>query len=792
MYYLKKTVFITATIFSLFLIGCGGESKPDSPPTTPVVSLSISPTTANVTVGESRTFTVTHQNTDFTLSAPSTAGCARSGNTVTCMPTVAGTYTVTVTSTADTSKTTSATIMVSEKGIDDVPTGGSKYAYPPTPPAHVSDGTYTRGQWIKLLGDKLGFEYAVDLEDWDCFYGDTCKHTHGLAIEIAEAHGILPQPDSEGYADPEQDVPFFYPDGITTREFAAYVAITAMGFIESEYVLTCDDYVSLKYPREAMLAVGEGFLALVGGSFLPDTPLSQSDSAGIFAAIDALAASMEVDTDNPREEVVYAEGVVVAPLSEVTDFTVIENGDGTMRVTLPKNAATDAIQPGSVFLLPPNDVFFTATSYKAISISETENNTLEVLCAQPEWGEVVESLFVEAKLTPLIDKIILEDGVTFEYDPNGRIDDDDSVYSFNNIGGSFSPPGKLKLSTELDGFTVTVDLEIPDVTVRATIDTKYGIIPELEDFLAVISTKTKHTLGIKTVDKTESVNFNQIKKKLVTIPLVGGWVAGVNLDVHLVFSYKGGFEIVFSKSAAGGIQKLKNGTIRRIHDFSGPKIVSFKFKEDIRLGIEVGGFFHFTGLNLVTLAVEGGVGFNGSVTAYVSGPPYLCVDGTFYVYLDVKIDHRSLIGWSLNEAGIKVTWSVFDENNSPFKKKFHSEDFGPWLDHCTRKNGGISGHVYDATTNLPISGARVAVYNGNTLLRTVYSMSDGRIDFGEHGITSGERIVRITATGYWVYETTVIVHADQVTELEVFLFDRSSRTMIFDGALVHANDTNTY
>ena len=118
MYPLKKTVFITTTIFLLFLVGCGGESKPDSPPPTPVVSLSISPTTANVMVGESRTFTVTPQNTDFTLSAPSAAGCARSGNAVTCMPTAAGTYTVTVTSTADTSKSASATVAVTNTDTD--------------------------------------------------------------------------------------------------------------------------------------------------------------------------------------------------------------------------------------------------------------------------------------------------------------------------------------------------------------------------------------------------------------------------------------------------------------------------------------------------------------------------------------------------------------------------------------------------------------------------------------------------------------------------------------------------
>ena len=83
-----------------------------TPYTTPNVSISISPVTVNTNVGVSKTFVVTRVNTaDFTLSAPSAAGCVKSGaNTVVCTPTAAGMYTVTVTATADTTKSASATL----------------------------------------------------------------------------------------------------------------------------------------------------------------------------------------------------------------------------------------------------------------------------------------------------------------------------------------------------------------------------------------------------------------------------------------------------------------------------------------------------------------------------------------------------------------------------------------------------------------------------------------------------------------------------------------------------------
>ena len=78
------------------------------------VMISISPKTAIMTVGESRTFSVTAKNTDFTVSASPAAGsgCVKSGDNVACMPATAGTYTVTVKATADTSKTSDLVLTV--------------------------------------------------------------------------------------------------------------------------------------------------------------------------------------------------------------------------------------------------------------------------------------------------------------------------------------------------------------------------------------------------------------------------------------------------------------------------------------------------------------------------------------------------------------------------------------------------------------------------------------------------------------------------------------------------------
>ena len=79
------------------------------------VSINISPSTAPVMTGESKTFNVLAVKTDnFTMSVSpdSGHGCAQNGNNVVCVPTTVGTYTITVTATVNASKQATATLNV--------------------------------------------------------------------------------------------------------------------------------------------------------------------------------------------------------------------------------------------------------------------------------------------------------------------------------------------------------------------------------------------------------------------------------------------------------------------------------------------------------------------------------------------------------------------------------------------------------------------------------------------------------------------------------------------------------
>ena len=97
----------------LVLTGCGGDNGSNNntiPPT-----LSLSPTTADIILGNSKPFTITATNTDFTVSGN---GCIKNNNTtVICKPTSEGTHELTVTATEDTTLIRKATMTVIEIDI---------------------------------------------------------------------------------------------------------------------------------------------------------------------------------------------------------------------------------------------------------------------------------------------------------------------------------------------------------------------------------------------------------------------------------------------------------------------------------------------------------------------------------------------------------------------------------------------------------------------------------------------------------------------------------------------------
>jgi len=108
--------FLLLALLASFLVsGCGSGGGGGNNNGSKEISLSIVPGVQTVTLGDKTTFTVNAKNTDFDVAADTDAGCAKSGNTVTCKPTKTGTYVITTSAKANTTITKTANLTVSSE-----------------------------------------------------------------------------------------------------------------------------------------------------------------------------------------------------------------------------------------------------------------------------------------------------------------------------------------------------------------------------------------------------------------------------------------------------------------------------------------------------------------------------------------------------------------------------------------------------------------------------------------------------------------------------------------------------
>ena len=118
MKYLKIKTIALALALPLLAAACGGD-KGNSKGNNNNVSISIAASSVKALYGKSTIIQVTTANTDFTVTAPPGSGCAKRDSAgIACNPAAAGSYLVTATATADTSKYVTVTVSVPEAEIE--------------------------------------------------------------------------------------------------------------------------------------------------------------------------------------------------------------------------------------------------------------------------------------------------------------------------------------------------------------------------------------------------------------------------------------------------------------------------------------------------------------------------------------------------------------------------------------------------------------------------------------------------------------------------------------------------
>lgn len=668
--------------------------------------------------------------------------------------------------------------------------GSSRPSTPVTPPNPDDTKTYTRGEWVQLLAEKLGMNLDADTSSIDYYYVDVQDSEYGIAIETSQRYGILPPPEIE---DLDQDIPYFYPNEVATREFAAYTAVKAMGFdgTNSFDLSSISDYSETKYPEEIAIAIGYNFLATENNKVSPQKSLTGTDAKKIFEAITALNESIEVTAENAHDSTEYVENIVRDELEEVSSYNVIESlsNEDTYTVSFPKSDVS--INVGDVIILPANETYISGFALKVTNITEDDTDIF-ITGVEPELAEVFSHIDFAGNGTAVVGNLIPADGVSCEYNENGSVDEDNSeLYPLDiDLGGSVPVPGTLKFTVAEKKFTDylkasgSVEIEIPAVT--CIVDAHIGFTnTTVNEFTLSIQEKIKFkgelkcTLAESGYELTNSLGNTRFEKGRIELGRLPFALGTTGLSFDIVFFYnveaKGSASITYTIVSTQGYQ-YKNGTSRAIFDFD-DSLDFLEIKGSAKAGLGIAAdLCAFKLMDLVGYSIEGGIAFNASFTPHILATDTLfCGDVTLYAYCTSGLDKETALGVFLDKVCHYTLEFEHLKNNSsnPHKLKLHIEN-GRRVSECTFGMGGISGYVASLDSNASISNARVNIYDttNNDLIRTLYTDSQGKYNIDN--LSSGDYKIVVSATGYFTYEVIVKVQATETTYVEnLLMIDRN-------------------
>lgn len=657
--------------------------------------------------------------------------------------------------------------------------------------------------------EKLEITNVTLDDDFQYFYGDTKDATYGAYAETAYLYGLLPTPDSEGYEDPEQDIPLFEADKPATREYVAYTVAKALGF-EGEYQLDCEDANEITYTSEVAVILQQKFLTVIDGKFLPQQQLVGTDKNRIFNKIDEFNQSLIVDPSETVDSVVLQENTI--RLSDVT-YSTIENTDGTYTVTLPKNEQTEQVHIDTVFILPASTEYVGGLSLKATEIN-TDGENLVMNCDVPEIEEVISEFDYAGNPTIDVSNMTVTDGIVASYDPNGTLEEEGDEVSPFDVGGSTALPGTLTyklVDKDLDnGVKVTgkVSLEIPDITVKAKGKIWGGL--SIDELTASITQEIKTECSLKydfgvpetSYDlHTGNPTFGTGKIELTRIPIPLG-TSGLSLDFVLFLNVdvSGTATIGYTVTSTNGFQ-YKDGAFRIIKDYDS-SFNDFEVNASAELGAGIGSKISlFSVWDLAGMDAHAGLGLDVTFVPHLDMDPDLyCADTSIYLYAKMETNDDTLLAEILKHTvNISWSWDIFTKDNSPWKWHVHFEN-GKIVPTCTCDKGDISGMVKDASTGEAIGGARIKIYNASTnaLVKTMESrpvsttIVGSQVYKGEflaQDLPAGEYRLDITATGYKTYSVNITVLKDQEVVCEAALMLLRS-TITSDNGSVHGTITN--
>lgn len=516
---------------------------------------------------------------------------------------------------------------------------------PVVKPDPVQPATISRGAWLSklLVATNAKMDVSVNVP-----FSDIAGNENEAAIKAAYSLGII---------DGGQK---FNPDAPATREFVYATAVLRAGFSDDGSKLKAADANEANKPALLQVALDEGIASLDEQGYIrPQAAFDATEADGLakkVADLMALGDSPSEDCD----EVVYRKDVVVihgfervGDAYKVSSDCAVAKGD---KVAL----ETDESQADGAFGIVK-------------SCTKNGDGTLLEIAQANKLEDYFESINIsKSKIAASLDMIEPLEGVELVDEPMTTAVGD----------GKFDlPTVSFKIGEQTLGKHSKGELKLK-MSPYARASMKWSADKGFQEMKLGLG----GTAGLEGELKVERKGERAIPVARIPFkisPTLTVWSV-VNVEVSVYGKVKVTLNVESESSAF-----IKNGHVGSDYDatLGDSKIAC---EAGIKLGVGPQATLNF--LSMEVCDVKLAVGAQAKGTGVIRDTGMVCNDVAVFAYAELTAGKDTV--W-MDAAGLTLEVKFWDEDNSPFKKNFHLEDFA-FVPECTYgKENYEDGWVYD-------------------------------------------------------------------------------------------------
>ena len=548
-----------------------------------------------------------------------------------------------------------------------------------------SGGTITRVEWLHDLSVIFDMTVESDNVPDNYFFDITPDSPYYKDVMLTTEFGVIDIP-AGGNVEPEENA---------TREFAVHTLNYCLRFPNETETYSFSDASTTEYPDDAQVAIGRGWVSLIGGKFMPEQTVTTSEIRAMIEDAQAVVESTKID-ESIEDEFVFDSSV-----KTVTEDTEVDYDGETLFIY----DSPIAIAAGDQFTVAPYGV---PALFRAVSVEKQGSDyAIKVEAGDSSLiGDITASGSIDGDLSSFVPA----EGVVV-------LDDDGEPLPAKG-------PRRVKGNKKIAKKSFSKDIPLgKDVSANISVklsDIKIDYQVRVGYYYLHIDCDADVTFGAK---------FNLLKDEVMRDGILLGEfpILGIGtFEVWVKYSLSGNVSYTATYHISGGFQR--DGQFRPLINFT-KKSWTVVAEIDASAYVEVIAGVDILGKIVATATFDAGIKARIVFHRYDTGTPQTCLDMAAWLFVNFRIHAKVPLIKAYDYSD-----TIYDENNSPVRIAAHVED-GIEVPVCSRT--GKKPYTTPATSRYGYYGGRSRSSSGVSASGEPYTIFTYSLDKENNATITG-------------------------------------------------------